>query len=307
MPGNFTKEKGVVFLEAQSLKNKLLKSLLVTEDSLKHLVFKDFALLESEDPSVSQNKGTLGWVSWGRTVPSFQKAVFNLPSGSLSDPVLTDFGYHLVYVEKTEPSDFNYYNPALLDDLTRKTCLQSLDFELLRSSAVAFDSSLVSKERLIINKKVVADIFNTIQDNTKNKKLRGNKNSYIGWIEEKNYSDVLFLYDKKAYGVGWFLYYIQKMPATRIPAIKKQEDFVSLLKSFVLQEAVVSLAKKEGLLSSSFFKNEFLKHKKNILQKEYSSELVNSIKKQKFLTSLDLILTLLDISHFSVFYSIAEM
>ena len=68
------------------------------------------------------------------------------------------------------------------------------------------------------------------------------------------------------------------MPATRIPAIKKQEDFVSLLKSFVLQEAVLSLAKKEGLLSSSFFKNEFLKHKKNILQKEYSSELVNSIK-----------------------------
>ena len=100
----------------------------------------------------------------------------------------------------------------------------------MRSSAVAFDSSLVSKERLIINKKVVEDIFDTIQDNTKNKKLRGNKNSYIGWIEEKNYSDVLFLYDKKAYGVGWFLYYIQKMPATRIPAIKKQEDFVSLLK-----------------------------------------------------------------------------
>ena len=279
MPGTFTKEKDVVFLEAQDLKNKLLKSLLAAEDSLKSLIFKDFALLESEDPSVSQNKGALGWVSWGRTVPSFQKAVFNLPSGSLSDPILTDFGYHLVYVEKTEPSDFNYYNPVLLDDLTRKTCLQSLDFELLRSSAVAFDSSLVSTERLIVNKKVVADIFNTIQDNTKNKKLRGNKNSYIGWIEEKNYSDVLFLYDKKAYGVGWFLYYIQKMPATRIPAIKKQEDFVSLLKSFVLQEAVLSLANKEGLRRSSFFKNEFLKHKKNILQKEYSSELVNSIKK----------------------------
>jgi len=262
--------------------------LLVAEDSLKSLVFKDFALLESEDPSVSQNKGALGWVSWGRTVPSFQKAVFNLPSGSLSDPVLTDFGYHLIYVEKTEPSDFNYYNPVLLDDLTRKTCLQSLDFELLRSSAVAFDSSLVSTERLIVNKKVVADIFNTIQDNTKNKKLRGNKNSYIGWIEEKNYSDVLFLYDKKAYGVGWFLYYIQKMPATRIPAIKKQEDFVSLLKSFVLQEAVLSLANKEGLRRSSFFKNEFLKHKKNILQKEYSSELVNSIKKPDSLEISDL-------------------
>ena len=279
MPGNFTKDKDVVFLEAQNLKNKLSASLLVAEDSLKSLVFKDFALLESEDPSVSQNSGALGWVSWGRTVPSFQKAVFNLLPGSLSDPVLTDFGYHLVYVEKTEPSDFNYYNPALLDDLTKKTCLQSLDFELLRSSAISFDSSLVSPERLIINKAVVVDIFNTIENNTKNKKLRGNKNSYIGWIEEKNYSDVLFLYDKKAYGVGWFLYYIQKMPATRIPAIKEQEDFISLLKSFVLQEAVLSLAKKEGLLDSPFFKNEFLKHKKNILQKEYSSELVNSIKK----------------------------
>ena len=78
------------------------------------------------------------------------------------------------------------------------------------------------------------------------------------------------------------------MPATRIPAIKKQEDFVSLLKSFVLQEAVLSLANKEGLRRSSFFKNEFLKHKKNILQKEYSSELVNSIKKPDSLEISDL-------------------
>lgn len=279
MPGNFSKEKDVVFLEAKNLKKELSKLLLAAEDSLKSSVFKNFALAESEDPSVSQNKGTLGWVSWGRTVPSFQKAVFNLPAGFLSDPVLTDFGYHLVYIDKTEPSDFNYYNPTLLDGLTKKTCLQSLDFELLRSSAIAFDSSLVSKEKLIVNNRVVADIFNTIENNTKNKKLRGNKNSYIGWIEEKNFSDVLFLYNKKAYGVGWFLYYIQKMPATRIPAIKEQEDLVALLRSFVLQEAVLSLAKKEGLQNSSFFKNELLKHKKNILQKEYSSMLINSIKK----------------------------
>lgn len=279
MPGTFTKEKDEVYLDAKKLKEALSLSLNSTNDSLKTSVFKEFALLESEDPSVAQNKGALGWVSWGRTVKPFQDAVFSQKKGSLSDPVLTDFGYHLVYVEKSEPSDFNYYNPVLIDGLAKKACLQTLDFETLRSAAVSFDSSLISKEKLTINRSALKNIFNVIEDNTKNKKLRGNKNSYIGWIEEQNFSDILFIYNERAFGVGWFLYYIHKMPATRIPAIKKEEDLVGLLKSFVLQDAVLSMAKEKGLSNSIFFQNEFLKHKKNILQKEYSSLLINSIEK----------------------------
>ena len=279
MPGEFSKTKEEVFVLASEIKEKIASSFNNSSDSLKVSIFKDFARLESQDPSVSQNGGALGWVSWGRTVESFQKAVFSLGPGVVSDPILTDFGYHLVFVEKEGLSDFGYYNPVFLDDITKKTCLQLLDFETLRSAALDFDSSLVSQSALIINKPLLNNIFNLFEKNIKEKKLRGNKNSYINWIEEGGFSDVLFIYNKQAFGVNWLVYYLNKMPATRVPSIKKEEDLISLLKSFVLQEAVLSLAKEKNLNGSPYFKNEVLKHKKNILQKEFSSFLVNSLEK----------------------------
>ena len=100
MPGVFTKNKEEVLKEISALQKKIFDSLSIAEKKDKVSIFQDFVILESEDPSASQNKGALGWVSWGRTVSSFQNAVFNLPDGALSEPVLTDFGYHLVFVEK---------------------------------------------------------------------------------------------------------------------------------------------------------------------------------------------------------------
>jgi len=277
LPGSFTATKEEAFILASKIKEEIDSSLNNSPDSLRISVFQDFAALESQDPSVSKNKGSLGWVSWGRTVASFQEAVFSLGVGFVSDPVLTDFGYHLIFVEKEALSDVGYHNPSFLNDITKKTCLQSLDFEGLRTAAVDFDSSLVSPKKLIINSPVLNNVFLSIEKNTKEKKLRGNKGSYINWIEEGGFSDVLFTYNGQAFGVGWLVYYLNKMPATRVPSIKKEEDLYVLLKSFVLQEAVLVLAKEKNLSSSPYFKNELLKHKKNILQKEFYSFLVNSV------------------------------
>ena len=278
MPGDFSTTKEEAFALSSQIKENISSAFAGSPDSLKSSVFQDFALLRSQDPSVTQNRGSLGWVSWGRTVESFQSAVFSLGVGFVSNPILTDFGYHLIYIDKEAPSDFSYHNPLFLKDITKKTCLQSLDFESLRAAAIDFDSSLISPNKLVINSSVLSNVFLSIEKNTKEKKLRGNKNSYISWIEEGGFSDVLFTYNNQAFGVGWLVYYLNKMPATRVPSIKKEADLISLLKSFVLQEAVLVLAKEKNLRDSPYFKNELLKHKKNILQKEFSSFLVNSVR-----------------------------
>jgi len=278
MPGDFSTTKEEAFALASQIKENISSAFAGSPDSLKSSVFQDFALLRSQDPSVTQNRGSLGWVSWGKTVESFQSAVFSLGVGFVSNPILTDFGYHLIYIDKEAPSDFSYHNPLFLKDITKKTCLHSLDFKSLRAAAIDFDSSLISPNKLVINSSVLSNVFLSIEKNTKEKKLRGNKNSYIGWIEEGGFSDVLFTYNNQAFGVGWLVYYLNKMPATRVPSIKKEADLISLLKSFVLQEAVLVLAKEKNLRDSPYFKNELLKHKKNILQKEFSSFLVNSVR-----------------------------
>ena len=42
--------------------------------------------------------GILGWFGRGDMVPSFEQAAFNLEPGNVSEPVKTQFGYHLIYV-----------------------------------------------------------------------------------------------------------------------------------------------------------------------------------------------------------------
>jgi peptidyl-prolyl cis-trans isomerase SurA len=59
--------------------------------------FAKFARTYSQDGSASQG-GDLGWISPGETVPEFERAMNTLQDGQISDPVRTEYGYHLIQV-----------------------------------------------------------------------------------------------------------------------------------------------------------------------------------------------------------------
>jgi peptidyl-prolyl cis-trans isomerase SurA len=59
--------------------------------------FDKFARTYSQDGSASQG-GDLGWISPGETVPEFERAMNNLQDGQISDPVRSEYGYHLIQV-----------------------------------------------------------------------------------------------------------------------------------------------------------------------------------------------------------------
>lgn len=60
--------------------------------------FEALALANSQDPSAKQNKGRLGFISRGQFVKNFEDVAFSLPVGGLSQPVSTQFGFHLIRV-----------------------------------------------------------------------------------------------------------------------------------------------------------------------------------------------------------------
>jgi len=66
--------------------------------------FGDAARRYSQDGSASQG-GELGWVSPGELVPEFEQAMNRLRPGEISDPVVTQFGVHLIQVENRRESD----------------------------------------------------------------------------------------------------------------------------------------------------------------------------------------------------------
>ncbi len=60
--------------------------------------FETVARAYSEDPSVEQNGGNLGYFSAFAMVYSFENAAYDTPVGQVSEPFRTQFGYHLVKV-----------------------------------------------------------------------------------------------------------------------------------------------------------------------------------------------------------------
>lgn len=59
--------------------------------------FMNAAKKYSKCPSGASG-GILGWFGKGDMVPEFEYAAFNLPNGQVSEPVKTQFGWHLIYV-----------------------------------------------------------------------------------------------------------------------------------------------------------------------------------------------------------------
>jgi peptidyl-prolyl cis-trans isomerase C len=59
--------------------------------------FADVAKEVSQCPS-SRQGGDLGYFGQGRMVPEFDRAAFSLPVGEISEPIQTQFGWHLLVV-----------------------------------------------------------------------------------------------------------------------------------------------------------------------------------------------------------------
>jgi len=62
--------------------------------------FADLAKAHSSCPS-GKSGGSLGTFKQGDMVPEFDAVIFSeLPLGEVSDPIKTQFGYHLIEVQK---------------------------------------------------------------------------------------------------------------------------------------------------------------------------------------------------------------
>jgi len=83
---------------SESLDEALKKIENIQDELNKGADFETLAQTYSDCPSAAQG-GDLGYFSRGQMVPEFEEAAFALEIGEVGEPVLTEFGYHLIRVD----------------------------------------------------------------------------------------------------------------------------------------------------------------------------------------------------------------
>ena len=67
--------------------------------------FAELAKSNSTEPGAENSGGELGWFAQGQMVKPFEDGVSALAKGAISDPVETDFGFHLIYKQDERTVD----------------------------------------------------------------------------------------------------------------------------------------------------------------------------------------------------------
>jgi peptidyl-prolyl cis-trans isomerase SurA len=81
----------------------------------------DFAVAAkrfSMDSGSRELGGSLNWFRRGAMVPEFERVAFALKPGTISDPVETPFGYHVIQVQRTQPGEVQARHILIMPEIT---------------------------------------------------------------------------------------------------------------------------------------------------------------------------------------------
>ncbi|MDU9402838.1 SurA N-terminal domain-containing protein [Pseudomonas sp. zfem004] len=109
---------------------------------------EDFAKLAkefSQDPGSASTGGDLGFAGPGVYDPAFEQALYKLNKDQVSDPVRTEFGYHLIKLLGVEAPDVPSF-ASLKDKLTRELKTQQVEQRFVEATKQLEDAAFEASD-----------------------------------------------------------------------------------------------------------------------------------------------------------------
>jgi len=106
--------------------------------------FEDLAKKHSQDPGSAKIGGDLGMFQQGMMAPEFDQAVFSMQPGEVSEPIKTDFGYHIIKLTNIQPKrtpDYAEVQSDVEKQLRRQLAEKAYFEKLEEISTVAYEQA----------------------------------------------------------------------------------------------------------------------------------------------------------------------
>lgn len=199
--------------------------------------FSKLAKEYSEDPGSKDKGGNLGYFSRRQMVQPFDETAFNLKVGEISDIVETQFGYHIIKLNKVSKYGTFDQEKKSLRDLYVKTRKQR-DYDLLLSK---YKNELKFEENELTLKNLITEFGDLTFD----------KDYWKSDLHNKIGKDELFKVNNISFNVDSLVSYAEKSPQNSgNPATK--EKLLELKKNFEEQKILESKAE-QALSNDSTF------------------------------------------------------
>jgi peptidyl-prolyl cis-trans isomerase C len=102
--------------------------------------FAAIAKAESDDTQSGSNGGDLGTFKRNSMVPEFEKTAFALPVGQVSEPIKTQFGYHIIKVEKHDTPELASVRAQIDERMKPEMARQAVE-NLAKGATVVMDDA----------------------------------------------------------------------------------------------------------------------------------------------------------------------
>ncbi len=174
------KDEGKAYTKASELRKRLTKA-----------NFSKLAKKHTDEEVGKKSGGNLNWVSKGQMVEPFEKKLFAMKKGEISQPVKTRFGYHIIFAEDIKEAKEAKFNDHK-NEIAKETIQKDRDVkELLAKATEEVKSALESGKSI---KKLTSKYRLTVSDSTDINRLEGDKSTLSLTEEQLN---KIFTEDKR--------------------------------------------------------------------------------------------------------------
>ncbi|MCM1318847.1 MAG: peptidylprolyl isomerase [Muribaculaceae bacterium] len=184
--------------------------------------FEAVAAQYSQDPGSARQGGKLPWFGTGRMVPEFEAAAFALTNGEISQPVKSNYGYHIIKkLDSRGLESYEEMEPRLRQAMDNRNDTRG------RWKAKNFAEGLRKKYGFKYDKKVRQEMMDYVAQNG----MTADFNDHFKPMADKYYMSFA---DKK-YTVGDFLEHMTHFRNISFPSTG-QRDLAKRIENFEQQE-----------------------------------------------------------------------